>query len=188
MAVLNEKQGNILLKKARMTIDAKLAGKSIEMAISDAALQKDGATFVTLKKKGKLRGCIGSLEPNGSLFENVARNALNAAFHDYRFSRLTQDEWPDITIDISVLSSPQPLQYTDGNDLCKKLRPQVDGVILRDGARSATFLPQVWEQLPTPELFLGHLCQKAGLPQDIWREKKLEIQLYQVQHFEEDIR
>ncbi len=89
-------------------------------------------------------------------------------------------------IDISVLSKPQKLEYKDGEDLIAKLRPGIDGVILQIGGAGATFLPQVWEQLPDPALFLNHLCRKAGMPDKVWRDAHPEIEIYQVQCFEEE--
>jgi len=140
---------------------------------------------VTLKIGGDLRGCIGTLTGREPLVEGVATHALNAAFHDPRFGPLTAEELNRVTIEVSVLGEPQPLRYEGAADLIAKLRPHVDGVILRKGYASATFLPQVWEQLPKPEAFLSHLCLKAGLSGDAWRKGQLEVQTYQVQYFEE---
>ncbi|KPA16005.1 AMMECR1 domain protein, partial [Candidatus Magnetomorum sp. HK-1] len=106
-------------------------------------------------------------------------------FHDPRFSSLSEDEYDNIHVEVSVLTEPVPLEYEDANDLITKLKPNVHGVILRKGYASATFLPQVWDQLPTHESFLSHLCLKAGLPGDTWKKERLEIQTYQVQYFEE---
>jgi AmmeMemoRadiSam system protein A len=91
-----------------------------------------------------------------------------------------------IDIEISILTAPQPLDYTDSVDLLSKLRTDIDGVIIRHGGASATFLPQVWEQLPRKEDFLNHLCQKAGLASDMWRTSKLKVLTYQVQYFDEE--
>lgn len=186
--LLTEKQGQLLLKLARKTLEKKLDKGAVFVSPppGDSALSAQTATFVTLKIDGKLRGCIGTLEPDGPLWEGIRDNAINAAFHDHRFSPLTPDELPAVHLDISILSHPQPLRYEGPEDLLTKLRPGVDGVILRDGARRGTFLPQVWQQLPAPEQFLDHLCLKAGLPQGTWRQKKLEILTYQVQCFEEE--
>ncbi len=149
-------------------------------------LLEDGAVFVTLTKSGQLRGCIGSLAAIEPLAEGVRRNAVNAAFHDYRFAPLTAAELPELHIEVSVLSEPQPLTATDADDLVRRLRPGVDGVILQGpNGEQATFLPQVWQQLKRPELFLDHLCRKAGLPGDAWRSGRLRVFTYQVQSFEE---
>ena len=124
--------------------------------------------------------------PSESLLEGVKRNAVNAAFRDPRFARLDAQELDKVDIEVSILTDPHPLEYRDSKDLLSKLRPNVDGVILRKGKASATFLPQVWEQLPRPEKFLSHLCSKAGLPASEWQKGTLEILTYQVQYFEED--
>ena len=142
-------------------------------------------TFVTLTIKGELRGCIGSLEGREPIVDGVRHNAVNAAFHDPRFRPLGRQELDKVTIEVSILSEPQPLAYTDGEDLLGRLRPGTDGVIIRKGYASATFLPQVWEQLPDKEEFLTHLCLKAGLAPDAWRRGDLEVLTYQVQYFEE---
>jgi len=188
----SEAQGRVLLQVARQTITEKLGGGSAPPASEEllAALDDDRfdsprGTFVTLKIRGRLRGCIGNLTATESVLDGVRRNAINAALHDPRFSSLSKDELERTQIEVSILSEPQALAYRDGPDLIKKLRPQVDGVIIRKGHASATFLPQVWEQLPGPEDFLTHLCQKAGLPAGAWKNSELEVLTYQVQYFEE---
>lgn len=188
---LNEKQGQILIKLARQTIADKLGIKTnLAHALSsiseDISLKRKSGTFVTLKIHDRLRGCIGNLDNSETITQGVKRNAINAAFNDYRFSPLTKQEFEDVEIEISILSEPKRLDYEDGKDLVKKLRPNVDGVIIRKGFASATFLPQVWEQLPRTEDFLTHLCQKAGLSSDEWKSSKLEVLTYNVQYFEEE--
>ncbi len=185
-SVLTEKQGQSLLRLARLTIAERLGSKDDVVSVEDSGLNAEYGTFVTLKMKGALRGCIGNLLPSGSVAEGVKRNALSAAFHDSRFSPLTATEFEDVEIDISVLSKPQKLEYEDGADLISKLRPGIDGVTLQLDRAGATFLPQVWEQLPSPELFLGHLCRKAGLVDSAWETSHPEIEIYQVQYFEEE--
>ena len=186
-SVLTEKQGQVLLQLARQTIAEQLGiATGGAVALADSALDAEYGTFVTLKIGGALRGCIGNLLPSGSVAEGVKRNAISAAFHDSRFSPLTATELEKVEIDISVLSQPQKLEYKDGDDLIAKLRPGIDGVILRLGGAGATFLPQVWDQLPAPELFLGHLCRKAGLADTTWKKAHPEIEIYQVQCFEEE--
>jgi AmmeMemoRadiSam system protein A len=187
-----EKQGQLLVKLARNAILKELAGKTTDnesdtsaMAFQDESFQAHYGTFVTLKIKGQLRGCIGNLTPEGSVLEGVKRNAVNAAFHDPRFSSISAAELDQIQIEVSILTEPLLLTYRDSQDLVQKLRVNVDGVIIRKGHASATFLPQVWEQLPRPENFLNHLCMKAGLPADAWKDSKLEVLTYQVQYFEE---
>ena len=180
-------QGKELLKLARRTISLEL-GSAVgdEPVLADPIFAQPAATFVTLKIKNQLRGCIGSLTPQGSLAENVRNNAINAAFHDFRFGPLRREELATVHIDISILTEPKELSYDRGEDLLKKLRPGVDGIILRLGSASATFLPQVWQQLPEPEQFLGHLCRKAGLSADCWRDQYPVIEVYQVRCFAEE--
>ena len=192
-ARFNDKQGQSLVELARRTISNKLVGKSDQMEsdtqspmLSDEIFQAHCGTFVTLKIRGQLRGCIGNLTATESVLEGVKRNAINAAFHDPRFASLTAAELDRTEIEVSILTSPQRLEYRDTQDLIQKLRVNVDGVILRKGQASATFLPQVWEQLPRPEDFLTHLCQKAGLSPDAWKRSELEVLTYQVQYFEEE--
>ena len=188
----SEAQGRLLVKLARQTISERLGAKVADsapdastLALQDDSLKSHCGTFVTLKIGGQLRGCIGNLSASESVLEGVRRNAINAAFHDPRFSPLSQDELDRTEIEISVLTEPQPLEYRDGQDLIQKLRVNVDGVIIRKGHYSATFLPQVWEQLPEPDDFLTHLCRKAGLSSEAWKSSKLEVLTYQVQYFEE---
>lgn len=124
---------------------------------------KPKATFVTLSLDGQLRGCIGSLHAYRPFLEDLIGNAKAAAFDDPRFYPLSQEEFLHVSIEISLLSTPCALNYTDSADLKSKINVGVDGVILQKAGRKATFLPQVWEQLPSFELFFSHLCQKAGL-------------------------
>lgn len=188
--MLTDEQGRILTRLARQTLEERLLGRAEDPVgpeeLEDIDFREERGVFVTLHKGSLLRGCIGSLSAAESIIEGVRRNALNAAFQDYRFSPLTADELTDLHISVSVLTEPERLSYTEADDLLNKLRPNVDGVILRDvSGRSATFLPQVWEQLPMASLFLTHLCRKAGLADDAWRTKDLEVLTYQVQYFEE---
>ncbi len=186
---LSYKQQQKLLNLARETISCKVNNREdLPAEDQDPVFFKKMATFVTLKISGKLRGCIGNLQPVSTLWDGVKSNAINAAFNDHRFPPLTAEELAAVEIDISVLSLPEPLEYSNCLDLEDKLRPGVDGVILQDGVNGATFLPQVWEQLPSVDLFLGHLCRKAGLAETAWRERPLYIQTYQVLCFHEDKR
>jgi AmmeMemoRadiSam system protein A len=186
---LNEKQGQILVKLARQTIAERLGKSSVKVdpnSMMDSAFKERRGTFVTLTINKQLRGCIGNLDSTDSIVDGIERNAVNAAFRDPRFPPLKANELDRIDIEVSILTDPQPLEYRDSKDLLSKLRVNVDGVILRKGSASATFLPQVWEQLPQPEIFLSHLCSKAGLPADTWKKGHLEILTYQVQYFEEE--
>ena len=142
-------------------------------------LQEQGAVFVTLTIDGNLRGCIGSLVAHRSLLDDLIQNAKAAAFEDPRFPPLSREEFKKVHIEISLLSAPQKLLYDTKEDLKNKIRPNVDGVILKDAYHQATFLPQVWEQLPSFELFFAHLCQKAGMSEQCL-ENHPEIFTYQV--------
>ena len=185
---LSEAQGEALLAEARRTISSRLEGKngpSGESKGLPAIFNEKRGTFVTLTIHGGLRGCIGHIIPQESLIEGIRENALNAAFRDPRFRPLTRDEWKDVHIEISILTEPKPLSYTDAQDLLGKLRPGIDGVIIKKGFHQSTFLPQVWDQLPDKREFLSHLCLKAGLDGDAWKKGDLEVSTYQVQAFEE---
>lgn len=142
------------------------------------------ASFVTLTLNNQLRGCIGSLIAHRSLLEDIQKNAWSAAFHDPRFPPLTKDELEQVCFEISVLSEPKPLHFLDEEDLFSRLKAGVDGVILESGPHKATFLPQVWQQLPTAELFIRQLMQKAGLSESS-KINNLAIQTYQVESFKE---
>jgi AmmeMemoRadiSam system protein A len=148
-------------------------------------LRIDGASFVTLTIHGELRGCIGALEPYQPLVQDVREHAVAAALEDPRFPPVSPEELDQIEIELSRLTAPQMLEYTDAEDLCARLRPGVDGVILRDGYRRATFLPQVWEKIPDKAEFLENLCYKMGAAPDTWRVKHLEVLTYQVEEFHE---
>lgn len=186
---LTDGEGKYLLSVARKTIEQRLSDQTKE-AQSDADLSakfhEQRGTFVTLTTRGNLRGCIGHIIPQESLIDGIRVNALNAAFRDPRFPPLSTEEWETVKVEISILTDPKPLSYSDGDDLLEKLRPEIDGVIIRKGFHQSTFLPQVWEQLPGKKEFLSHLCLKAGLGSDAWKQGDLEVETYQVQAFEED--
>ena len=191
---LSQEEGRCLLKVARRTIEEALGlpgtgetdGPGTAGMPYPDWLEAPAAAFVTLHtRSGDLRGCIGSLIARRSLIEDVRSNALAAAFEDPRFPRLTADELPGTVIEVSVLTTPEPLSYADAQELVHKLTPTIDGVILEHGWHRATFLPQVWDQLPMPEEFLSHLCSKAGLSATAWRNGDLAVSTYQVQEFEE---
>lgn len=158
---------------------------AIDLTSLSPALQEVAASFVTLTIHGQLRGCIGTLEARQPLAEDVREHAVAAGQDDYRFPPVSPGELADIEIEISRLTHPQPLPYTSAEDLIQKIHPGVDGVVLLDRFRRATFLPQVWQQLPEPERFLDHLCQKMGVPRDYWRCNPLSVEIYQVEEFHE---
>ncbi len=150
------------------------------------ALKEKGAAFVTINKgaQHRLRGCIGSLQAFRPLYEDIIHNAKAAALEDPRFHPLRPEELGDITVEVSVLSEPKPLAYKNVEDLKQKIRPGIDGVVLRLGSRRATYLPQVWEQLPDFESFFSSLCQKAGLPGNCLASHP-QIEVYQVTKYSE---
>jgi AmmeMemoRadiSam system protein A len=183
---IEEKQ--ILLNLARQSLEAGVRKETLpplnRVALTPA-LRADGAAFVTLTMQGELRGCIGALEPYQSLAEDVREHAVAAALEDYRFPQVGENELANIKIEISRLTIPIPLEYKNADELIVKLHPGVDGVILRDSTRRATFLPQVWEKIPEPEEFLANLCYKMGAAPDTWKRKHLEVLVYQVEEFHE---
>ncbi|MBM9513634.1 AmmeMemoRadiSam system protein A [Desulfogranum marinum] len=188
--MLTETQGRLLVRLVRQQIEEHLnlpqSDPVSEEELADPIFQEKRGVFVTLHKREALRGCIGSLVGVESILAGIKRHALNAAFHDSRFQPVSPDELRDLHIEVSVLSEPQDMAYSDGDDLANKLRPEIDGLILRaPGGVGATFLPQVWKQLPDPKAFLSHLCSKAGLAPTAWKTDGLEVQTYQVQYFEE---
>jgi AmmeMemoRadiSam system protein A len=146
-------------------------------------LREPGASFVTLHRGGRLRGCIGTLEAWRPLVTDVAENAFAAAFRDPRFMPLQPEELDDLHIHISVLGKPEPLVFDSEEDLLRQLRPGRDGLILQDGARKGTFLPSVWEELPDPRQFLAHLKLKAGLSPDHWSDS-LRVWRYGTESFD----
>ena len=174
-----------LLEIARESITARLENRQLEAGKAAEELKKSRATFVTLTKNEELRGCIGSLEAHQSIIKDISQNAISAAFADPRFPPLSPKELAEIKIEISILTPPQNLEYSDTEDLLTKLRIGIDGVILSSGWNSATFLPQVWEDLPKKEEFLESLCIKAGLPFNAWQSGKIKIQTYEVENFKE---
>lgn len=177
-----------LLRLAREALEHGVRGQPLpplNPASLSPSLMEVGAAFVTLTIQGGLRGCIGALEARQSLAEDVREHAVAAALQDPRFPPVQEDELDRIHIEVSCLTPPRPLAYDSAEDLAGKLRRGVDGVILQSGYRRATFLPQVWEKLPDPAEFLGHLCLKLGAEPDLWRRGKLQVYIYQVEEFHE---
>jgi AmmeMemoRadiSam system protein A len=185
---LTQEEKDILLRLARQALECGVRSEPLpplDLKSLPPRLQAKGASFVTLTLHGHLRGCIGALEPYQPLAEDVREHAVAAALSDYRFPPVQPAELPHIHIEVSRLTIPQPLEYADAEDLLAKLRPGVDGVVLRDGVRRATFLPQVWQTLPDKVEFLEHLCMKMGASPDLWRRKKLTVLTYEVEEFHE---
>ncbi len=149
------------------------------------ALKEAKGSFVTLTVNGALRGCIGNILPQGPLYRAVADNAQNAALRDPRFRPVRPNETGQINIEVSVLTVPEPLRFTSPEDLLNKLKAYEDGVVLQIGSRGATFLPQVWAQIPDKVDFLNQLSQKAGCPASAWRGADTSVSIYHVESFEE---
>lgn len=178
--------GHALLIRARNAIATEL-GAPTAAEPGDPALAQPGATFVTLTQDGHLRGCIGSLEASRPLDADVRANARAAAFGDPRFAPLRPSELQRTRVEVSLLAPAVPIDFTDESDAIAKLRPDVDGVILEWDGRRGTFLPQVWENLREPHLFLNLLKQKAGLPADFWAPD-VRLYRYEVRKWKEPLR
>lgn len=157
----------------------------IDDSILTSRLIQPGATFVTLTIDRELRGCIGALEATRPLAEDVRVHAVAAALEDYRFPAVQEEEVPKITIEVSRLTTQKLVDYENPEELLEQIRPGIDGVILMQGVRRATFLPQVWKKVPEKEIFLSMLCRKMGIPSDKWRSTELNVFTYQVEEFHE---
>lgn len=179
-----ERLGQALLARAHNTI-ARALGLRGGAEPGHPALQHSGATFVSLHDaSGRLRGCIGRLRAVTVLDADVRHNAAQAAFKDPRFPPLTAAEWPGLQIEVSLLGTPEPLPDAHSFDEAGALlQPGLDGVILECRGQQATFLPQVWQQLPEPRAFLSALLRKAGLPEQAW-PAGVRLQRYRVRSFE----
>ncbi len=182
---LSPRDRETLLEIARRSIRHGLdEGTPLEVRPDDyePALSAIRACFVTLERGGMLRGCIGHLEATQTLVEDVAENAYSAAFRDPRFPPLSDPEFDDLQLHISVLTPAEPLACESQADLLRQMRPLRDGLILAEGPHRGTFLPSVWEQLPDPRDFLRHLKRKAGLPDDYWSDS-LKVYRYETESF-----
>ena len=187
-----EKLKEILLKTARDSINEVLTNKELidkdKLLKEYPELGEDRAVFVTITENKSLRGCIGSIVPRRSLLEDLVENAKAAAFGDPRFNALTKDEFDKIKIEVSILTIPEEIEYNNMEELEKKIRPNIDGVIVNLHDKRATFLPQVWEQIFDFETFLAKLYLKAGISTVYLTstEDQPEIYTYQVEKFEEE--
>ena len=185
---LTDLEKQTLLRLAREAMECGVRGKKLsplDKASLTPNLLEQGASFVTLTVHGELRGCIGTLEAYQPLVDDVCEHAVAAALEDPRFPPVRENELDRIHIEVSRLTPPVALEYSDSQDLSSKLRPHMDGVILKSDFRRATFLPQVWEKLPHAEEFLDHLCAKMGARPNLWRTTKLQVYIYQVEEFHE---
>jgi len=185
---LTAEEKQFLLHLAREAMECKVRGMKLSALDMDSLtphLRENGASFVTLTVNGELRGCIGALEAYQPLAEDVREHAVAAALEDPRFRPVAESELSRIQLEVSRLTAPRLLEYSSSEDLLQKLNPHVDGVILKDGRRRATFLPQVWEKIPNPADFLNHLCEKMSVRASAWRDAKLQVYVYQVEEFHE---
>ncbi len=180
---------SIYVHIARSAIQARLDGLHIDKNLfiaSHPELNTTGACFVTLNLHGHLRGCIGSIIAHRPLIDDLISNAEAAAFRDPRFSPLTSDEFEDVEIEVSLLTPPEPVTYSDAAELSTIIRPGIDGVIIRLGNYQATFLPQVWDELRDFNSFFSHLGLKAGIGNDPLSMHP-EVYVYQVDKFDGEL-
>ncbi len=176
---------NLLHRVARQSVETGLhTGKPLECSLGDypEALQQPAASFVTLHHHGQLRGCIGTLQARRPMVEDVSHNAFNAAFRDFRFSPLSDDELPGLTFHISILGPTEAMIFEDRQDLISQLQPGIDGLVLSSHGHRGTFLPAVWQSLPEPEKFIEHLLLKAGLSSNYWSDD-IQVERYRVEEF-----
>lgn len=169
--LLNKKNKRSLLDLAYRSIETGLKTGhplSINLREYPAELLQQRATFVTLEKNKQLRGCIGMLDAVLPMAEDICENAFSAAFKDPRFQPLKKSELNDVDIHLSILSPSEEMNFNSEEDLISQLKPNIDGLILKNGTRSGTFLPSVWESIPSAVHFLQHLKQKAGLDENYW--------------------
>ncbi len=176
---LNKSEQHYLLNLARETVEEYVRDrKTLQPGTDNPRMKEKKGTFVTLEKKGQLRGCIGHIRAVQELYLDVRDNAINAAVNDPRFPAVRPDELDEIEIEVSVLTTPEPTTVDE-------IQPGKDGIILELGASGATYLPQVWEQIPDKREFLTSLCRKAGLSGDCWRDPEVKLHRYRVQAFRE---
>ena len=186
--IFTPEQQQFLLHLARSSIENVVARKPFETGEVPDRLKEPGACFVTLTKNGQLRGCIGSLVARQLLYKDVLENAKHAALDDPRFPQVREEELSAIRIEVSVLSAPVERNFKDDKELIAIMTKERPGLVIHAGFYSATFLPQVWEQVPRPDEFVSHLCRKAGLPPHAWKDKtffkKMKFETYTVEKIE----
>lgn len=182
------------LEPASRDLLLRTAASAIEAGLAHAApsppdpreltsdLREHRASFVTLTIEGELRGCCGALEPRHPLAVDVWLNAQASAFRDPRFPPLESWEWSAVDLEVSVLSPLEPVSAGSEAALLRAIRPGADGLVVAWRGSRATFLPKVWEQLPSPLDFLRHLKQKAGWPEDFW-SPEVEVWRYHTETF-----
>ncbi|MDP3233023.1 MAG: AmmeMemoRadiSam system protein A [Myxococcales bacterium] len=177
-------RGETLLSIARRALEAHFDGTKLERPANGPWLDEKRAVFVTLKKHGALRGCVGQLKARLSLFDAVVDAATAAAFHDTRFTPLDASELPDLHVEISVLSALERLDVHSEQETLDALRVGIDGVLLTSGLRSAVFIPEMWKELPDPKEFLWHLRRKGRIPLEQWPDD-MTVDRFTAELFEE---
>lgn len=180
----------VLFEIARESIRAYLTAKTIPdlskyIKLYPKLKEKRGS-FVTLYIDGQLKGCIGRLEGERSLADDIAANSIDAAFYDSRFSPLTLPEFPILKMEISLLTKPEKCIYRNEAELFRKIFVDRSGVILKMGANRSTYLPQVWESYGHPRTFMRELAIKGGFPDGAWKEKNCEVYTYTAEVFSEN--
>lgn len=181
-ALLEDEELEMLGELAAVVIQQALLDTTMPLVrLASERFAAPGASFVTLKQAGRLRGCIGTLAAHRALRDDVAANALAAALRDPRFAPLSRTELPHTDVEISVLSAPRALPFKDEGDFFRQLQPGIDGLIIEHQGRRATFLPSVWEQLPEAGLFMQELRRKAGIEQRV-ALTAIDVQRYTTQH------
>ena len=188
--IMNKENKEYLLKIARRAMQKYFQDEGVFQVEEDElpqSLKEKRGTFVSLWKNNELRGCIGNLESEKSIYQSVIDNCLASALLDSRFTALKSNELNDIKIEISILSELKKLSnFTNYDSFLKYLNKYKPGLLIKKGTYQATFLPQVWEDLNSAELFISHLCEKAGLEKDEWKKMDLEIYRYSAEVFKEE--
>lgn len=176
---------DLVLEICSKTIALGLNGKQLDVLNEykdiPPVLNETGSCFVTLKINGDLRGCIGSIIAHQPLLRDLVQNAYNAAFADNRFYPLTEEEFDNLEISVSLLSEPKKMSFEDEADFMDQIVPFTDGIIIKDGMYQAVYLPSVWEQLPDKEDFIRSLKQKAGLGSEHF-SKSFEAYKFTTEH------
>lgn len=150
---------------------------SLDKSTIPKKLFKWHACFVTIRKRGELRGCIGTIVPHNTLYDSIIENSIGAAARDPRFPPVTKDELKDLTFEVTVLSEPKEIKYKTTEELLLQIKNK--GVIIKKSFYTAVFLPQVWKHFEIPEDFISSLCRKAGLPSDEWKNLSLNVQVFE---------
>jgi len=175
-----------LLSLARKVLENDLRDRNYDLeSYNLKEFQEEGGLFVTLTQNGILRGCIGRIESQVSIYKNVIEMTKAAAFEDHRFEKLTAEDLNSVRIEISILTPPKEIEGRSAYDKLLKIKPKRDGVVLSANDKKATFLPQVWESIPIREDFISGLCRKAGLKKKYWEANDVKLSVYQVDKFEE---